>query len=56
MDGLNRLFTADSEAMRELRGFGLRLVDRVPPLKDFFVKEAAGVNGDVPKLMQGLSL
>lgn len=56
MDGLNRLFTAESGAMRELRGFGLRLVDRVPPLKDFFVKEAAGVNGDVPKLMQGLAL
>lgn len=53
MDGLNRLFSNDQPLLRELRGFGLRLVDRVPPLKDFFVKEAAGVNGDVPLLMQG---
>jgi len=53
MDGLNRLFSNDQSLLRELRGFGLRLVDRVPPLKDFFVKEAAGVNGDVPLLMQG---
>jgi 2-octaprenyl-6-methoxyphenol hydroxylase len=56
MDGLNRLFKGDSDALREIRGFGLRLVDRVPPLKDFFVKEAAGVNGDVPKLMQGINI
>ncbi|GJM03690.1 MAG: 2-octaprenyl-6-methoxyphenyl hydroxylase [Rhodomicrobium sp.] len=56
MDGLNRLFTAEASSLRELRGFGLRLVDRLPPVKDFFVKEAAGVNGDVPKLMQGLEI
>lgn len=56
MDGINRLFTGDSLFVRELRGFGLRLVDRLPPLKAFFVKEAAGVNGDVPLLMQGKPL
>ena len=56
MDGLNRLFRTDVSFVRELRGLGLRLVDRLPPLKDFFVKEAAGVNGDVPLLMQGKPL
>jgi len=56
MDGLKRLFSNDQALLRELRGFGLRLVDRLPPLKEFFVKEAAGVNGDVPLLMQGKSL
>lgn len=56
MDGLKRLFSNDQAVLRELRGFGLRLVDRLPPLKEFFVKEAAGVNGDVPLLMQGKSL
>ena len=56
MDGLNRLFSNDHALLQEVRGFGLRLVDRLPPLKDFFVKEAAGVNGDVPLLMQGKPL
>lgn len=56
MDGLNRLFVNKSSFVRELRGFGLRLVDRLPPLKEFFVKEAAGINGDVPLLMQGKPL
>ena len=56
MDGLNRLFSNDNGFLQEVRGFGLRLVDRLPPLKAFFVKEAAGVNGDVPLLMQGKPL
>ncbi len=56
MDGLNRLFSNDNGFLQEMRGFGLRLVDRLPPLKEFFVKEAAGVNGDVPLLMQGKPL
>ncbi len=56
MDGMKRLFSNDQTLLRELRGFGLRLVDRLPPLKEFFVKEAAGVTGDVPLLMQGKRL
>lgn len=56
MDGMKRLFSNDNDFLRELRGFGLRLVDRLPPLKEFFVKEAAGMNGDVPLLMQGKKL
>ena len=53
---MKRLFSNDNDFLRELRGFGLRLVDRLPPLKEFFVKEAAGMNGDVPLLMQGKKL
>ncbi len=53
MDGLNRLFGSENHFVKEARGFGLRLVDRLAPLKAFFVKEAAGVNGEVPLLMQG---
>lgn len=56
MDGLNRLFVSEQPLVREVRDFGLRLVDRLPPLKEFFVKEAAGINGDVPLLMQGQPL
>lgn len=56
MDGMNRLFASEVPLVREVRDFGLRLVDRLPPLKEFFVREAAGLNGNVPLLMQGKKL
>ena len=31
----------------------LRVVERLPALKQVFIREAAGVTGDVPKLMRG---
>lgn len=52
-DALNRLFSNDLEPLRMLRGLGLRLVDKFPFLKDGFVREAAGISGDVPKLLKG---
>jgi len=55
-DGLNRLFATDNGLVRGLRDFGLGIVDRLPPLKDVFVKSAAGLLGAVPKLMQGRAL
>jgi 2-octaprenyl-6-methoxyphenol hydroxylase len=55
-DGLNRLFSNRSDALRILRDVGLGLVDRVPPLKTLFIREAAGLTGDVPKLLRGEAL
>jgi len=52
-DALNRLFSNDSRALKLLRDVGLGLVDRAAPLKGFFAKEAAGLTGDVPKLLRG---
>jgi len=52
-DGLNRLFSNRSDALRLLRDVGLGLVDRVPNLKRLFIREAAGLVGDVPKLLRG---
>jgi len=52
-DGLNRLFSNRSDALRILRDVGLGLVDRAPRLKDFFIREAAGLTGDVPRLLRG---
>jgi len=51
-DGLNRLFSNDSHPLRFLRDVGLGLVDRLPIAKRFFIREAAGVTGTTPKLMQ----
>ena len=52
-DGLNRLFSNHSDALRLLRDVGLGLVERMPALKRTFIREAAGVTGEVPKLMKG---
>src|SRR5215467_13354881 len=52
-DGLNRLFSNRSDALRIMRDVGLGLVDRVPALKELFIREAAGLTGDVPKLLKG---
>ena len=55
-DGLNRLFSNRSDALRLLRDIGLGLVDRLPALKHFFIREAAGIVGEVPKLLRGEAL
>lgn len=52
-DSLNRLFSNESTALKYLRDLGLGLVDRAPGLKKFFAREAAGLTGDVPKLLRG---
>jgi 2-octaprenyl-6-methoxyphenol hydroxylase len=55
-DGLNRLFSNRSDALRLVRDVGLGLVDRVPALKGLFIREAAGLTGDMPKLLRGEAL
>lgn len=51
-DGLNRLFSNDSQLLRTLRDAGLGVVDRLPAVKAWLVGEAAGVTGEVPRLMR----
>lgn len=53
-DGLNRLFGVDSALLRAVRGAGLSLVDQVPQLKQLIMTEAAGLSGDLPKLVRGV--
>jgi 2-octaprenyl-6-methoxyphenol hydroxylase len=55
-DGLNRLFSNRSDVLRLARDIGLGLVDRLPVLKHFFIREAAGLVGEVPKLLRGEAL
>jgi 2-octaprenyl-6-methoxyphenol hydroxylase len=55
-DGLNRLFSNRSDVLRAARDVGLGLVDRMPALKTLFIREAAGLAGDVPKLLKGEAL
>jgi 2-octaprenyl-6-methoxyphenol hydroxylase len=51
-DGLNRLFSNDMLPVRLIRDLGLGLVDRMPALKRFFIREAAGL-ADGPRLLRG---
>ena len=55
-DGLNRLFSNRSDVLRLARDVGIGVVDRLPALKRFFIREAAGLVGDVPKLLRGEAL
>jgi 2-octaprenyl-6-methoxyphenol hydroxylase len=55
-DGLNRLFSNRSDVLRLARDVGLGLVDRLPSLKQLFIREAAGLVGEVPKLLRGEAL
>ncbi|MEM8553112.1 MAG: FAD-dependent monooxygenase [Pseudomonadota bacterium] len=52
-DGLNTMFSRRSDILRAVRSIGLGLVDRRESLKAFFINEAAGLEGDVPRLMRG---
>ncbi|MEQ1943566.1 ubiquinone biosynthesis hydroxylase [Mesorhizobium sp. VNQ89] len=52
-DVLNRLFSNDFAPLRQLRDVGLGLVDRMPRMKAFFIKQAAGLSGETPRLLRG---
>ena len=52
-DGMNRLFSNDVAPVRALRDFGLGLVDRAAPVKDFLINRAAGIDRSGPRLLNG---
>lgn len=51
-DGLNRLFSIRGKGASALRRFGLGLVQRSRPAKAFFMAEARGQSGALPKLLR----
>ena len=55
-NSLNLLFSNRSTLLRTVRDIGLGVVDRVPPLKDMFIRQAAGLAGEVPRLLKGEAL
>lgn len=52
-DGMNRLFSNDIAPVRAARDFGLGVVDRLLPVKDFLISRAAGIERGGPKLLLG---
>ena len=55
-NSLNFLFSNKSTLLRTVRDIGLGLVDRAPPLKNMFIRQAAGLSGEVPRLLRGEAL
>jgi len=55
-NSLNLLFSNHSPLLRTVRDIGLGLVDRAPPVKEFFIRQAAGLSGEVPRLLKGEAL
>jgi 2-octaprenyl-6-methoxyphenol hydroxylase len=55
-DTLNALFTNDVPPVRLLRDAGLAVVNRIDPLKRFFMQHARGTVGTLPRLLRGETL
>ncbi len=52
-DVLNRLFSNDLGPLRQMRDIGLGLVERMPRLKEFFIRQASGLSDGTPRLLRG---
>lgn len=52
-DAFNRLFSNDNSLLRLTRDLGLGLTNALPGLRRSLIREAAGLTGDLPKLLQG---
>jgi 2-octaprenyl-6-methoxyphenol hydroxylase len=55
-DLLNRLFCNEQTSVKVIRDLGLRAVGFLKPAKTVLMREAAGLSGEVPKLMRGEAL
>ena len=55
-DGLVHLFSNNIPPLRLARDVGMAVVNRLPPLKRFFMRHAMGVVGDLPRMIKGVPL
>lgn len=55
-DILTRLFGLPGKTASAVRRFGISAVNAIPPLKNRFMAEARGESGDLPKLLQGMTV
>lgn len=56
MDGVNRLFSNDNPVLRGARDLGMGIVNAIPSLRRGFMRQAAGLSGDLPRLLEGRPL
>ncbi len=50
-DGLHHLFQRDEALVRQARGLGMSLTQRLVPLKHWLISRAMGTAGDVPRMV-----
>jgi 2-octaprenyl-6-methoxyphenol hydroxylase len=55
-DAFVRIFSNDNPLLRAGRAAGMALVNRIGPARRFFMQEAGGAVGDLPRLLRGESL
>ncbi|MDP3195965.1 UbiH/UbiF/VisC/COQ6 family ubiquinone biosynthesis hydroxylase [Tabrizicola sp.] len=53
MDTVNRVFSTDNPLLRVGRDLGMGFVSAVPGLRRGFMRQAAGLTGELPKLLTG---
>lgn len=53
MDTVNRVFSTDNPVLRLGRDLGMGLVSSLPGLRRGFMRQAAGLTGELPKLLTG---
>ena len=56
MDSVNRLFSNDNPLLRAGRDLGLGIVNALPGLRRGFMRQAAGLQGELPKLLTGQAI
>lgn len=56
MDSVNRIFSNDNPVLRAGRDLGMGLVQALGPLRRSFMRQAAGLGGPQPRLLQGRAL
>ena len=52
-DALNRLFSNDISPIKEFRDLGLAAINKLNPVKKFFMLHAMGSSGSLPRLLKG---
>ena len=55
-DSFNRLFSNDNPLLRLARDVGMAAINALPDARRGFMREAAGLTGTLPRLMQGKAL
>jgi len=51
-DNLNKIFSSYDPLFSSLKNLGMKMIDKSNRAKSVFMRQAAGLNGDLPKLMR----
>ena len=55
-DSLTRVYSVPGRTASAVRRFGMRVIDRISPIRDRLMAEARGTSGELPLLLRGLPI